>query len=255
MLEADEDRLMRHVRRTIDLSAAKGAPSYWASLPLCIIDSVFSIRAKYNEVVYPLVIRWCVSCGWDKETPTKPAGDLRPTVADFIDVVEARLSRGISYAELFGNRQRTSSRSGILKAEAVHRFAQALVDCGVNTFKDLSNSENLEAAEVKVKQIPGQGSGITFTYFLMLAGDDDLVKADTHVRRFASDALCVDWNHLVSRERVSKLVRQAAASLKTDYPGLTASRLDYAIWSHQRLQTRPFEQASTSNKTAGSICL
>jgi hypothetical protein len=74
---------------------------------------------------------------------------------------------------LFANRQRTSSRSGILKAEAVYLFAKALLAAGINKFSDLRDRGKLTDAEMRVKEIPGQGSGITFKYFLMLSGEDD----------------------------------------------------------------------------------
>ncbi len=74
---------------------------------------------------------------------------------------------------LFGNRQRTSTRSGILKAEAVRRFALALRDAGIDEFPDLDD-DRLAKAEAIARTIPGQRSGISFDYFRMLAGDDSL---------------------------------------------------------------------------------
>jgi hypothetical protein len=238
----DVARLVSHIKATIDLvRAAKGPPSYWASLPLCIIDSVFSIRAKYPTVVR-VVDRWRLSQEppWEGEIAHKPTSDSGPTVREFLDVIELRLARGITYAELFGNLQRTSSRSGILKAEATHLFAKALFDSGINTFTDARNRTKLDAAEMRVKEIRGQGSGITFKYLLMQAGEDNYVKADTHLRRFASDALHTDWKHLLSGERTEELVKAACVELKSDYPELTPVGLDHAIWSYQRKQTRPF---------------
>ncbi len=232
---------MRHVEAKIDLAqAAKGLPSYWASLPLCIVDSIFSIQAKYTGVVR-VVNRWCESQEppWKAETSCKPTNDAGPTVREFVDTIGRRLETGSTYADLFGNLQRTSSRSGILKAEAVHLFAQALLDSGINTFGDLRDRKKLEAAEARVKKIAGQGTGITFTYFLMLAGEDDYVKSDTHLRRFVNDALCVDWSHLVSEKRAEELVREAATRFTKDHSGLTAAGLDYAIWSYQHTRTKP----------------
>ncbi|MGH9557244.1 MAG: hypothetical protein ACRD2Y_15615 [Terriglobales bacterium] len=170
---------------------------------------------------------------------SKPTVDTGPTVRDFIGIMEERLKAGHTYATLFGNTQRTSARSGILKAEAVHRFAKALLDSGINAFSDLRDRGKLEAAERKVREIPGQGSGITFKYFLMLAGEDDYVKPDTHLRRFVSDALGVDWSRLIPDERAEGLVREAATTLANDHPGLTPAGLDYAIWNYQQKRTQP----------------
>ncbi|MGH9670467.1 MAG: hypothetical protein ACRD3A_10185 [Terriglobales bacterium] len=241
MQNNDVDRLMRHAEANIDLAeAAKGPPSYWASLPLCIIDSVFSIRARYSGVVR-VVKRWCESHQppWEGETSRKPKGNAGPTLREFVDIVDLRLAHGCTYADLFSNRQRTSAKSGVLKAEAVHLFAKALLDSGVDTFLDVRHRSKLEAAEKRVKEIPGQGSGITFKYFLMLAGEDDYVKADVHLCRFVSDALCIDWKHLVSQERATELVMEAARRFTQKHPGLTPTGLDYAIWNYQHTRTRP----------------
>ncbi len=237
--EVDVDRLMRHIEAKIDLArAARGLDfNYWASLPLCIIDSVFSIRAKYSGVER-VVIKWCESQKppWEWKTGFKPATDTGPTVRDFVDVIESCLAGGCKYEELFGNKQRTSPRGGILKAEAVHRFANALLNSGINTFSDVRDHGKLEAAEKRVKEIPGQRSGITFKYFLMLAGEDSFVKPDTHLRRFVSDALCIDWSCLVPEGRTEELVREAARRFEKDHPRLTPVALDYAIWSYQKTQ-------------------
>jgi len=241
MAASDVERLMRHVEAKVDLTtAAQGPPSYWASLPLCIIDSVFSIQAKYTGVVR-VVNKWCESQKprWEGEVSSKPTGDAGPTVQEFADIIDLRLRGGCTYANLFGNRQRTSARSGILKGEAVHLFAKALLDSGINTFSDVRDRGKLEAAEKRVREIAGQESGITFKYFLMLAGEDDYVKPDTHLCRFVSDALCVDWKHLVPQERATQLVEEAATRFTSEHPGLTPAGLDYAIWTYQHTRVAP----------------
>ena len=63
--------------------------------------------------------------------------DGGPTVRNLVETIEGRLKKGHTYETLFANRQRTSSRSGILKADAVHRFANALLSAGINQPGDL----------------------------------------------------------------------------------------------------------------------
>lgn len=240
MHDSELDRLIQHIATTIDLAkAANGVPTYWSSLPLCIIDSVFSIRAKYSGVIR-VVNRWCESQEphWQGEVPSKPIGDRGPTLREFVEAIDGHLKK-CAYDELFGNRQRTSAKNGILKAEAVHLFAKALLDSGINSFSDLRDRSKLGMAEKRVLEIRGQGSGITFRYLLMLAGEDGYVKADTHLRRFVSDAIGADWKQLIPQERATELVMDAAKRLAARYPGLTPGGLDFAIWSFQRQRTKP----------------
>ena len=59
-----------------------------------------------------------------------------------------------------------------------------------------------------IKTIPGQGSGLSYIYFLIVAGNEDGVKADRMVTRFVAKALDVPN---VSPELAEDLVRKASA--------------------------------------------
>ena len=74
--------------------------------------------------------------------------------------------------------------------------------------------------------IRGQGSGLSWEYFLMLTGRQG-VKADRMVRRFVADALNCDEPE-ISQDDAHRLVTAAAGLL-----GLSVSQLDFAIWLHQ----------------------
>src|SRR5688500_7165126 len=80
--------------------------------PFCVIDAVFCIRVKYEGV--QAVLRA------DRNgLPLMDAQEsLSSLCAHIVDMGPERMS-----VEVFGNRQRTSARSGFLKAEAVGRFA------------------------------------------------------------------------------------------------------------------------------------
>jgi hypothetical protein len=243
MKENEIEQLMHHIEATIDLSeGAKGIAQYWTSLPLSVIDSVWSLGSKHESQVVPLITRFCHSHTphWAGTTASKPTSDVKPTLREFVDIIGHRLRTGHSYETLFGNRQRTSSRNGILKAEAVHEFALSLLASGINNFSDLRDSSKIEEAETRVKEIPGQRSGLSFKYFLMITGEDDYVKPDTQIRRYVSDALGVEWTRLVSEEKAEELVKEAARRFANDYHGLTPAGLDNAIWAYQHKRTRPF---------------
>jgi len=134
-------------------------------------------------------------------------------------------------AEIFQNHQRISLKSGILKAEAVFLFANALLYSSINDFVDLS-PDKLKDAEEKILSLPGQKSGISFEYFKMLAGDDNLIKPDRMVQRFVKDALAIDKEP--KSQETAVLVTQAARALKTSNERWSLLNLDYAIWEHQR---------------------
>ena len=63
--------------------------------------------------------------------------------------------------------------------------------------------------------MPGQGSGLSFSYLKMLCGDEEGIKLDRHIRAFMS---------IVGVSNVTQL-REIAAELE-----ISARQLDYAIW-------------------------
>ena len=89
-----------------------------------------------------------------------------------------------------GNRQRTSTRNGILKAEAVLHEARILEDEGVGVPADLSEAgpERLDHLQRRWSTVTGQGSGVSWRAFSMLVGLPE-VKPDRMIRRFAATAL------------------------------------------------------------------
>ena len=132
---------------------------------------------------------------------------------------------------VFRNRQRTSTRSGILKAEATFRFAKTLQHFGVETFADVLKSGLRYDLQQAIKAIPGQSSGLSYAYFLILAGNQDGVKADRMVTRFVANALGV---RNVTPELAEELVRNASTVLRAEFPRLVPSSLDNKIWKYRR---------------------
>lgn len=82
-----------------------------------------------------------------------------------------------------------------------------------------------------IKAIPGQSSGLSYAYFLVLAGNQDGVKADRMVTRFVANALGV---RNVTPELAEELVRNASTVLRAEFPRLVPSSLDNKIWKYQR---------------------
>lgn len=205
----------------------------YSSLPLCVVDAVFSIGVRYTSVT-ATIDRFCTNLGWRVTSePRAPRERGEHTIAHFLALSEG-LSPEQAAEDLFGNRQRTSSRSGILKAQAVRLFASALFEAGIDDFGNL-NDTSLLLAEASILGIPGQGSGISFDYFRMLAGDDDLIKPDRMVQRFVCAAADLKATTPTPRQ-TAILVRLAARELARRGQDWSPRRLDYAIWVRERNQ-------------------
>lgn len=190
-------------------------PGGYPELGLCILDAIWSVNAKYKTTVIPVLDRYRA------HRPQAERDDARA-------LVRAIGSAGGPEAfaiNVVKNRQRTSTRSGILKAEAVLLAAQAMIDGGAANSEALraslsaGNYESLRDAWCSVR---GQSSGVTWRYFLMLAGLDG-VKPDRMVRRFLDETLGPDTK---SDAQVVALINGAAKSL-----GLSSTTVDHRIWS------------------------
>jgi hypothetical protein len=228
----DAERLVAYIRRTLtDLTSRPPVAAYeYASLPLCVIDAVFSIGARY-ESTERTVTTFCERYGWGREDR---GGTTEHTISEFLRILQPYENRWEEMANVvFRNRQRTSSRSGILKAEATYRFANVLPQFGIETLADVLISGPRDDLRRAIKAIPGQGSALSYAYFLILAGNQDAVKPDRMVTRFVANALGV---RTVAPELAEELVRKASAILRPEFPALVPSSLDNKIWKYQRTQ-------------------
>ncbi|KDB05124.1 hypothetical protein U879_03135 [Defluviimonas sp. 20V17] len=204
----------------------------YASLPLCVIDAVFSISVKYTST-QATVARFCDKSAWPQFAASRDErGAGSHSLSDLLDLYDGVTSETAAET-LFGNRQRTSTTSGILKAEAVKLFAEALLRCEIERFTDITPNR-LELAEAIILGLPGQGSGIAFDYFRMLAGDDDIIKPDRMIQRFVARALGMATEP--GPRQAAILVRLAARELTRRGHHWTPLNLDHAIWQHQRGQ-------------------
>lgn len=213
-----------------------GDPSLWisadgypGSLALCVIDSVFSIGVKYQGVVNVVrryrAYRLSQSGNADSDGCLELMGSFQ------------HLGGPDGWAAKFENKQRTSTKSGILKSDAVLRESQVLAEHGVWTVHDLrskSSRGELRDIETAWRSVPGQKSGVSWSYFLMLArvlpdADSGLagVKPDRMIKRYVGGALGQSESTIHDR-KAAALVRSAA-----DAQGWDVIGLDHAIWRFQ----------------------
>jgi len=118
-----------------------------------------------------------------------------------------------------------------LKAEAVFKFAKILKQYGIEKYENIPPQGLNYKIAADIQSITGQGSGLSYKYFLMLAGNTREVKGDRMLTRFRGEAV---GSPGISGELAEDLVRTAATALQAEHPRLTAYKLDNLIWSYQR---------------------
>lgn len=225
---SEVDQVVNHIRQTMGPLAplSEAETSTYSTLALCVLDAVYSMGVHYESTVRT-VQDFCRWAGWEAALDKAPR-EYR--VSEFIALLESYTSEQMA-EQIYNNRQRTSTRNGILKAEAVLRFVRVLRQFGIDTYADLAGNPNDDALEEAVRAIPGQTSGVCYSYFRMLAGNNDGVKEDRMVLRFIGEAL---GRPIIQTEEAAVLVRAAASRLQNEYRWLTAKVLDYLIWKYQR---------------------
>jgi hypothetical protein len=222
----DLTHVLAHVRAVLGDAEGWSAPTTYQGVAVALIDSIWSIGVRYSGVLN-VVERY-------RRLRSEQEADAdRDDPVQLIAVIE-RCGGPADFAEQVRNRQRTSSRSGILKADAVLRAALVLRELHITTPADLqaAAAEDLDALRSRWRAIPGQGSGISLNYFLMLCGMPG-VKGDRMIRRFVASALG-DANELaVDPARAVALVQAAATRLD-----VSDRTLDLAIWQHESEQAQ-----------------
>lgn len=207
-----------------------GDEYYYHSLPLCVIDAVFSIGVQY-AAVRKTVARYCSHFSLpmfraDRGSP--PSRDEQQSVTLFLQSFQEKGLEAMT-TSVFGNRQRTSSRNGILKADAVFQFASVLQRNHVEHLQDMESKDSA-LLEPEIRKIRGQGSGLSFQYFRMLAGSDSVVKPDRMILRFLESAL----GRPIAVAEAQPLLVSAIGYLRQSCPEMTPRLLDHEIWKHQR---------------------
>jgi hypothetical protein len=216
------EMVINYIEDTFNLANENFQDEYgYKHLPLCVIDTVFSIGANYAST-RNTVQRFSNFTGINEDSREYSINQLLELYAKF----------GIHRmaGEIFHNRQRTSTTNGLLKAEAVLYFALEIFRNGANKFNDIHLILGNKQFEEGITNIPGQKSGISLRYFYMLAGSEDFIKPDRMIIRFLHDAT----GKIYSVEGSEKLLLGACKEITKSFPALTPRKLDNLIWQHQR---------------------
>jgi hypothetical protein len=198
-----------------------------------VLDAVFSVGARYATTVRTCE-RYAAHAGLVPLVDVGAAEALigsakEQPLSAFADNVSA-VGTDWFAGEVVRNRQRTSSRGGVLKAEAALRWAEILIYSGVERYRDVpglfADEVRLDAVAERLRAVPGNGmSDVRLGYLWMLLGDDDVIKPDRMVLRWLEGVL----GRQPSVPQARDLLAEAAVSL-----GCTPWALDHAIWQAQR---------------------
>ncbi len=216
--DADLDALLEHIARTL------GAPKEWPepdgypdSLALCVLDAIWSIGVRYRGVQNVVAEYRALRRSAGADPNRDGAVELQDAIAG-VGGPEA-------FADAVHNRQLTSTHNGLLKAAAVDEACTALLSSGIATTADLRSAEgdSLESVNAAWRGVPGQGSGISWRYLLLLTGKQE-VKPDRMIVGFVEDAL---GRRPTTDEAADAMT---AAGTRLD---VSLRALDHAAWRHQ----------------------
>ena len=213
------------LRELGDPTEWKMPDGYKNSLALCVMDSIWSIGIRYQTVVRVLD-RYLKQRGFAGITDAQKCADGPADFLEWVNSLGAHERAADEVSFKLENRNRTSSAdSGVLKSEAVIEACRILQSMNVKSTFDLIS----RADEVKPRwlyEIPGQRSGISWRYLLMLSGSPG-VKPDRMVLRFLK-RIGVDASIVTAEDFVEIIVQ------KINLPHINATAVDHRIWSVER---------------------
>lgn len=193
----------------------------YQSLSVCILDCVYSLRAKYYAVTLPIVDRYAEQyMGGDKLAP----GDTASMLIQNID----KIGGPKSFADkVTRNHQKLGGKKSIPKENVCYQLANYLRILHIETIEDFRNFESPELLEAVIRAVDGMGdAGVN--YLFMLAGDADRCKPDVHIHHCIVDACGKD----VSNEECQILFTEAVQCMNATYPALTVRKLDGIVWRY-----------------------
>lgn len=215
------ERLAAAIRTDLGDDARWFRPDGYRSVALCLIDSIYSTGNHYTGVVDAVNKYKERRAGEGADGATDSATDLLTAVA--------RWGGPDALAEATKRWRCWADRSAPYKSVAVVQAAQLLANANIETVHDVQRELTDPDAQTRSPlkgewlALPGQRSGLTWTYFLMLCGVPG-VKADRMVVRYVERAL----GRPVDPHEAALLVGEVA-----DQRNLPRNLLDHAIWRQE----------------------
>lgn len=233
----DVQILLKFVKQNLDdrlKTKALGDEYYYQSLTLAAIDAVFSAQARYPSVK-SVIQRYCNKYKLPVIRNSKECLPALEGQESITSLIQKMKQVGLSYfvENVFVNQSKTSGR---LKTEILLDLLKEIQSLNIESFQDiqpwLAQPDKQREFLGKITEIRGIGEA-TSRYFLMLSGDNQMVKPDTMILRFIENAL---GRKVHAIESVS-LIQEVSRLLLPEYPHMNPRLLDHLIWSWQRSQS------------------
>jgi hypothetical protein len=128
-----------------DLTLLPQPPGYPGSLALCVLDAIWSMGVRYTAVEHAI-------SRYRKHRRSQGADPDRDSLADLLATSD-HAGSGKGLAELLGNHQRTATRNGVLKADAVAIAARMLASQAVTTMNQVIVAAELTCEANDVHQL------------------------------------------------------------------------------------------------------
>ena len=206
----------KYCEMTFDLSTQSDYG--YQSLSVCLLDCVYSLRARYYDVTVPLVQRYA---NMFMNGNPHGSGDTVSMLLHRMDDIGHLAFAG----KVLINHQKLGGKKHIPKEEVCYQLARYLRDLHIETIEDFQNYESQEILEIVIRAVNGLGdAGVN--YLFMLAGDPNRCKPDVHIHHCIRDAC----GHDISNEDCQALFTDAVAILRARHPNLTVRGLDGIIW-------------------------
>ncbi len=193
------------------------------------MDAIYSIGVKYQST-QAVVARYAAWAGLtqNRSADALPSLDAQQPLGALVGHI-TEVGPDPFAADVACNRQRTSTRGGVLKSDAVLGYAKVLTDHKIQYLQDVAPRAGDQDLDRALRAVKGQASGISTAYFSMLAGTT-LKKPDRMLQRFVARAL----GREVDLASIQPLVTAACHQLQAEYRGLSPRVLDHAIWNYER---------------------
>mgnify|MGYP005792635887 CR=1 FL=1 len=210
------ERFAAYCEENLDLNKEENYP--YQSLPVCILDCVYSLRARYGSAVN-VVKRYA-----DVYGDANKSGD---TISMFLQRIE-EAGGAEKFANTLDNHQKSGGKNAILKSVVCFQLAKYLRCLHIETTEDFQEFECPQLLENVVRSVKGMGeAGVQ--YLFMLTGDKNRCKPDVYVHRCIQDAC----DHDISDAQCQILFRDTVQVLREKHPelSLTVRALDGIIWN------------------------